>query len=312
MNARWRFGFGLMIWVVLVLETAALAQGRADAKEESFAIRSLAVSAVDGEGRLVSGLGQDDFELVERGVERDVIEVIEEKKSLEILLLVDTSVAFMNHLQPLRSSLDSFVRAAAGQNTITLYEFGTRPRQVAEPTRDVAILAGAVKQLRPRQEAAYLLDAIAETGDKLAETEREEGNPVHVVIVTAMGPELSSEHYTRAKDIGIESRAVYHVVIYENRGAEGGARRQSEINDTLDYLTKETGGSLTRVLASTGIESGLANIADELRPRYVLSFLTEIKPKSNLKELSLSAPGPDIRVEILRLLPGEEIVPATK
>ena len=301
-----------MVWFVLVLETPALAQGRADAKKESFAIRTLSVSVVDGEGRLVAGLGRDDFELVERGVERDIVEVTEEKKSLEILLLVDTSVAFMNHLQPLRRSLDSFVRAAAGENTITLYEFGTRPRQVAEPTGDAATLAGAVKQLYPRQEAAYLLDAIAETGEELAEAEREEGNPVHVVILTAMGPELSSVHYSQAKDIGIESRAVYHVVIYENRGAEGEARRQSEVNDTLDHLTKETGGSLTRVLASTGIESGLAKIADELRPRYLLSFLTEIEPKSDQKELALCVPGRDDRVEIIRLLPGEKIVPAAK
>jgi len=311
MNARWLFGFGLMVWVVLVLETPALAQDRADAKEESFAIRTLAVSVVDSEGRLVPGLGQDDLELVERGVERDIVEVTEEKKSLDILLLVDTSVAFMNHLQPLRGALDSFVRAAAGQNTITLYEFGTRPRQMAEPTRDVAALAGAVRQLHPRQEAAYLLDAIAETGEQLAETEREEGNPVHVVIITAMGPELSSEHYTRVKDIGVESRAVYHVVIYENRGAEGDARRQSEVNDTLDHLTKETGGTLIRVLASTGIEPSLAKIADELRPRYLLSFLTEIEPKTDPKELLLSVPDRDARVEIIRLLPGEKIVPAT-
>ena len=312
MKSRFFSWFGLTILASYSFGTLAFAQGKAEDKAESFAIRTLSVSVVDGEGRLVAGLGQDDFELVERGVERDIVEVTEEKKSLEILLLADTSVAFMNHLQPLRRSLDSFVRAAAGENTITLYEFGTRPRQVAEPTGDAATLAGAVKQLHPRQEAAYLLDAIAETGEELAEAEREEGNPVHVVILTAMGPELSSVHYSRAKDIGIESRAVYHVVIYENRGVEGEARRQSEVNDALDHLTKETGGSLTRVLASTGIESGLGKIADELRPRYLLSFLTEIKPKSDQKELSPTVPGRDARVEILRLLPGEKIVPATK
>jgi VWFA-related protein len=309
---RYFSGIGLMVLAVFLLESPAMAQGDGADEKESFAIRTLAVSVVDGEGHLVPGLVPDDFKLVERGIERDVTEVTEEKKSLDILLLVDTSVAFTNDVTPLRRALDSFVRAAAGQNNITLYEFGTRPRKVAEPTSDSSALARAVKGLHPRQEAAYLLDAIGETGEKLAETEREEGNPVHVVMVTAMGPELSSLNYRQVQDIGLESRAVYHTVIYENRALAGDVRRQSEVNDTLDRLTRETGGTLIRVLASPGIESGLLRIVDELRPRYLISFLTETKPKSDAKELSVDVPAHTAQVEILRLLPGEKIVPASK
>lgn len=301
-----------MVLAVFWLASTAMAQGKGDGKEESFAIRTLAVSVADDEGHLVAGLGPDDFKLVERGIERDVTEVTEQKKSLDILLLVDTSVAFTNDVTPLRRALDAFVRSAAGQNTITLYEFGTRPRKLAEPTRDTSTLTSAVKGLHPRQEAAYLLDAVGEIGEELAETEREEGAPVHVVIVTAMGPELSSLNYRQVQDIGLESRAVYHTVIYENRALAGDARRQSEVNDTLDRLTRETGGTLIRVLASTGIESGLTRIADELRPRYLISFLTEIKPKSEAKELVLDVPGRGAQVEIIRLLPGEKTVQATR
>lgn len=312
MIARYFSGIGLMVLAVFWPESPAISRGKGADEKEVFAIRTLAASVVDGEGHIVAGLGRDDFKLVERGIERDVIDVAEEDKSLDIVLLVDTSVAFTNHVTLLRRALDAFVRAAASQNTVTLYEFGARPNELLQPTSDVVALASAVKGIHPRQEASYLLDAIVETGEDLEEAEREEGNPVHVVIVTAMGPELSNVDYLHAKEVGIESRAVYHAVIYENRDFPGDMRRQAEANDTLDHLTRETGGTLIRVLVSMGIEKALSRIADELRPRYLLSFLTEVKPESNLKELSVDVPGKAAQVEILRLLPGEKIVPASK
>ncbi len=184
---------------------------------------------------------------------------------------------------------------------------------MAGPSDDAGPLLSAVGKLYARQQdASYLLDAIVETADEIEETERDEDNPITVVIVTGMGTEYSNNNYQRARELGARSGAVYHVVVFDSRTARLDYIRRSEIEGTLTYLADETGGTYSRVLASTGIRGKLDQMAGLLGPRYQISFLSEISPKSDLKEISVSVQDEMARVELIRLQPGEKKVPATK
>jgi VWFA-related protein len=282
-------------------------------QDDAFAVRTVEVSVADGEGAPVSGLEAESFSLVERGIERDIVEVTADDRQAEILLLVDTSVAFYAEVQPLRQAVDTFIRAVTPNHVMSLYEFGGRPNLMAGPSDDAGPLLSAVGKLYARQQdASYLLDAIVETADEIDETEREADNPITVVIVTGMGTEYSNNNYQRARELGARSGAVYHVVVFDSRTARLDYIRRSEIEGTLTYLADETGGTYSRVLASTGIRGKLDQVAGLLGPRYQISFLSEISPKSDLKEISVSVQDEMARVELIRLQPGEKKVPATK
>ena len=294
-------------WTLLLL-------GASRAQDSDFlAIRTVLVSVTDETGAHVPGLGVDDFEILERGVGRDIENVASSEKKTEIMLAVDTSVGVEGQIQFLRRASEAFVRAVTPHNKVSLYDFGGRASQLVKPTDDAAMLIQTIKRLHSRQtEAAYVLDAIIETARELEETEREEGNRAQVVIVTSDGPELSHNHYERAKKAGESSGAVYHVVLFESPHSSDDRIHQAEVEGALTYLTDKTGGTYRRIMVATAIENELRRIAGELRPQYRVSFLTEISPKSKLEELSISLRNPNTQAELIRLLPAEQKVPVSK
>jgi hypothetical protein len=88
--------------------------------------------------------------------------------------------------------------------------------------------------------------------------------------------------------------------------------RRSEIEGTLTHLTEKTEGTYSRILTTIAIEGELARLAAEFQPVYRVSFLTELSPRSDPKELSLSVEKENARAELIRLLPGEKRVPAER
>jgi hypothetical protein len=283
-------------------------------QEDVFAVRTILASVTDGEGAPVSGLGAEDFSLAERGIDRDIVEVEVDEQQTEILLMVDTSIAFYGEVQPLRQAVESFIGAVTPQNMMSLYEFGGRPNLMAGPADDAGTLLSAVGKLYARQQdASYLLDAIVETGRELEGEEREEGNPVVVVIVTGMGTEFSNNTHLRAREVGERSGAVYHVVVFDSsRATTRDFVRRAEIEGALTHLAEKTGGTFERVLSTTIIRKELERVARELGPRYRVSFLSEVSPKSDPKELTLSVAKENVRAQLIRLLPGEKQVPAER
>ena len=217
------------------------------------------------------------------------------------------------HVPQLRGGITSFLESIGSRFEVTLYEFGTRPRKLAGPTNDRAALLSAAGSLVVRgAEAAYVLDAINETSKKIRETERaEDVPPTLVVIFTASGPELSHINDRAAENAGKKSGAVYHVVIYDASGQGGNPRQRALVDNVLDNLSRETGGSLKRILSPTAIGNALTRVAkEELQPVYRVSFLTEISPETKPEDLDISVDRVGAEVELIKLLPGEERVGA--
>ena len=73
----------------------------ASAQEDAFAIRTVLISVIDTQGARIEGLEKEDFELSERGIHRDVVDVVDEGVGAELYILVDTSIAFQSHTGPL-------------------------------------------------------------------------------------------------------------------------------------------------------------------------------------------------------------------
>ena len=156
---------------------------------------------------------------------------------------------------------------------------------------------------------AYLLDALFETASEMNETEREEGAPpVPVVILTGTGPELSNTSDVRALEAGRSSGAVFHLILYEG-GPAGDFIQRAKVDDVLNQLSEESGGSLKRLLSVNALESTLVRLASEqLQPKHRVSFLTELSPPTDLGDLSVSVRREGAQAAIVRLLPGERRV----
>ena len=279
------------------------------AQEDLLAIRTALVSVTDDEGARLEGLERQDFQVQERGTRRDVVEVIDQRSGAELFLLVDTSVVFEPHIFELRRSLQKFIGTLGSRFRITLYEFGTRPRRLAGPTDDPGVLSREIGRMIAQREGAYLLDTIYQTAREMGQTEREEETPpVRVVILTGTGPELSNISDQPAREAGEKSGAVYDVVIYEGGRAEDSIHL-ARVQGVLDRLSRESGGSLERVLSVNAIEKVLLELASErLQPLYRVSFLTELSPQTGAEDLEVSVGRPGARARVIEVLPGEKRV----
>ena len=281
----------------------------ASAQEDAFAIRTVLISVTDAEGARIEGLKQEDFELSERGIPRDVVDAVDEEVGAELYILVDTSIAFQPHIFVLRKSLQAFVDALGSRFRITLYEFGTRPHRLAGPTEDRVEVSRQIGRMIAQAEGAYVLDVLHETAREMNESEQEEGTlPVRVVIVTGTGPELSNTSDVRALEAGRKSGAVFDVILYEG-GRAGDFMKRAKVDDVLDRLSRESGGSLKRFLSVNALEGALLRLASEqLQPRYRVSFLTELFPPTDPSELQVSVRRAGAEAAVVGLLPGERRV----
>lgn len=298
-------------WILTIAGGVIFGLGSSPAlvQDEAFAIRTALIAVADADGAGIEGLQREDFEILERGILRDVVEVTEEGITGELYLLVDTSVAFEPHVFLLRKSLRAFVDALGSRFRVSLYQFGSRPRLLAGPTADPVELSREIGTMMAHPDGAYLLDALHETAGAMTETERVEGTPpVRVVIVTGSGPELSQTSDIRALEDGRTTGAVFDVIRYEGAQA-GDFLQRAKVDDVLNRLSTESGGSLNTLLSVNALESTLVRLASEqLRPRYRVSFLTELSPQTDSADLQVTVRRAGAEAVVIGLLPGERRV----
>ena len=100
-------------------------------------------------------------------------------------------------------------------------------------------------------------------------------------------------------------------MIYDARGQGGNPSQRARVDGVLDELSRETSGSLKRILSATAIGNVLPRVAEEEpQPVYRVSFLTELSPETKPEDLEISVDRPGAEVALIKLLPGEKRVGA--
>lgn len=258
--------------------------------------RSLAVAVLDGDGAPVPGLGAADFVVREDGVRREVLRVERDTAPLQIALLVDTSEAAARAVVDFRKGLGAFIAAMGEGDRVSIIGFGGTPRILAASTLERASLLEAADGIfSSAGTAAYVLDAMSETAEGFVK--RAAARPIMVVLAT----EGLDHSYTDAtsllrtlQDAGI---TVHTVVLTgrgfgsnpvrgfggrpgafnplaESRGAFDSALAQWRIDRdmTLQRSPRLTGGRRRDLVAHSGVEHAMRDVAAEIKSRYLVVY----------------------------------------
>lgn len=270
--------------------------------------RSLVVSVVARGGAPALGLQAADFLVREDGAPREVLRAARDTRPKQIALLIDTSAAAAGAVTDFRNGVSAFAEALPGDDAIALVGFGERPRILAPATRDADRLReGAGRIFAYAGTAAYLLDAMSETTRGFVR--RAAPRPVIVVLATegldhshadvaGVQRELEAArvnvHAVVLKDSGRRSssgfgfgparsgpagpgppgfgRAGFDAAGFG--GAQGGllARWRLDRDRLLDQAPRAGGGRRRDLLASTGAETALREVARELANQYLVTY----------------------------------------
>lgn len=287
---------------------ASLAGGEAAAQTVE---RRLLVSVLDGDGAPVTGLPEADFAVREDDAAREILRVEPAAGGRQIAVLVDTSEAAMRMVSDLRRGLSAFVDGMREGNRISIISFGGPPRILVETTGDAERLRQGIERVFPQGgQAAYMLDALHEVSQGF--TRRRAERPV-IVALTTEGLDYSNRQSRGVLERIGESGAALYVLSVEARrgfasqaafgGIAGGVdlRRQVFERDRVLAGAAETGGRHRDLLASSGLERALQELAAELRNQYLVVYARpdRLVPPEEVR-VSIDRPGLTARGTLLR------------
>jgi VWFA-related protein len=246
-------------------------------------VSMVAVSAVvrKHNGQWVSGLTQNEFEVLDNGTPRPIQAFESQSAGINIALLVDLSGSMdvAAKLTPVRQTIDPMVASLSASDNVGLYTFDTRlhelqPMQPASP----AVLE-KLKTLRPFG-ATSIYDAIAETSRTLALR-----GPRRAIVVLTDGGDNASRLTPEAVS-GIASAIdvpVYVVLVVSpldqsGSGVNDEAALDAQLHGRLADLAHWTGGEIFPAVGAAQAASAARQIVTDLRQQYWLAFEPGVQP----------------------------------
>jgi Ca-activated chloride channel family protein len=229
---------------------------------------NFAVMVVDKQGKPITGLTADDFEVTENG-KRQTLKYFAagepaEAPPLHLGLLLDTSGSMADDLRDARSAAIKFVNALDHAADVTLVDFDTQVRVARFPAADYPRLVERIRERKPDGWTA-LYDAI---GVYLDGAQRQDGQKV-LVLYTDGGDTTSSLTFHDMLDLVKASDVTVYAVGYMEHQ---GSRRMQQRAD-LERLATTTGGLAYFPGTAKDVEGIFDKIREELAARYSLGYL---------------------------------------
>jgi Ca-activated chloride channel family protein len=226
------------------------------------------VTVTDATSRLITGLGQDDFEIFEDGVVQPITVFTNERVPVSLGMLLDASDSMRGQrMADARGAVDRFVTALLERgDEAFLAAFNHQPRLVAPWTRPPSALEGDLGDVRPSGGTA-LYDSLVASAGYFAQRL----HPRAALVVVSDGVDTASD-WTLRRTREVLQRAdplVYAIAI---DSADTPVARRVSV-EALREITATSGGYTEMVKGSADLGPATARIADELNKQYTLGYV---------------------------------------
>jgi Ca-activated chloride channel family protein len=280
--------------VAAVLAAAALAPVAA-VQQPIFrsGVRTVPVyaTAVDGGGRLVADLEQDDFEILDNGKPVTVSSFSNEPQPFTAVVMLDTSASMTEHLKLLNQAAEQFLLRLLPVDRAQVGAFNDKLQLSGEFLADRDALIAALDELQFGN-ATRLWDALAFSLDALKGVEGR-----RVVLIFTDGDDTGSrvrfgDVQNRARDEEVMVYTIGLSVSYFN----GVRQVQTRPDRSLRRIAEETGGGHFELQKSDLLASTFTRVSQELRSQYLLAFTPEnLDGRVHKLEVRVKRPGVTVR-----------------
>lgn len=304
---------GLM--TALMLAPVALAQQAADQPQpqasaqerptfrSSVDVVSVAAVVRDRKGRFVSGLSQKDFEVIEGGERRRIVDFRAQADGpVKLALLVDISGSMRVGAKAVdaRQAVRHLFGALKDGDEAALFTFDTQLVRVHGFTDDLVALDKALDKVEPPYGQTSLFDAVAETA-RAAAAEGIKGGQLpqrRAVVVVTDGIDTHSR-LTPSQVSAIASGIdipVYMIAVMATVDDPSYREAGIAVLDTssLRDLAQWTGGDMFTAIAPAQASVAARQIVGELRHQYLLAV--EASTRAGWRPLEVRAKHGDLIV----------------
>jgi Ca-activated chloride channel family protein len=285
--------------LLLALPVAALALPAREAQlrdpnafKSGIDVTGVTVTVRDSDGRLVTGLARDDFEVFEDGEPQVITQFTRERVPVSVGVLLDISDSmFGRKIDDARGAVNGFLfEQLDAQDEFFVLAFNHRPHVMTTWTHTETVVRQALDSLKPTGGTA-VYDATMEALPIIARRNRERG----ALLIVSDGADTASTATLRDVRFGLRrSQAFVYAIAVDSPGGKPINRTVNP--STLREITDESGGRTEVVQSTADIAAASARIAEELNHQYVLGYTPGHGADGKFHSIRVRARGAEYRI----------------
>jgi Ca-activated chloride channel homolog len=277
----------------------AVVAGQGDSPREpgrrfrtSVDLVTVTATVVDAEGRLVSGLGADAFEIYEDGERQQVTQFALERVPVSLCLLLDVSDSmYGRRIVEAKAAVSRFLfELLDGEDEFLLMTFNHAPTLVVPWMTDPDEARARIERVRPRGGTA-IYDAVLAALPHLERRRRQRA----AIVLISDGADTASDATVRdVRSALLRSDAFVYAVAIDPPDTRAINARVNP--HTLRQMTDESGGRTEVVRDTSELGAATARIADDLNHQYVLGYQSARASDGRFHSVRVRVTRPDHRV----------------
>lgn len=270
-------------------------------------LRKMLVQVVDTNNRAVYDLRPDEFEVMEAGVEREIVSVESTAAPFNLVLLLDVSGSVENYQDFIRRTARAFVETADPRDRISIIIFNDDVKVLSGFTSDRAVLNESLDSFDAGGGTAYY-DALAFV---LADQLRPLRGERSAVVVLSDGDDNQSFLPFDSLLGSMQESGSLIYPLYVPSGLIAGSRL-GEVNASIDPLRRKimsltskaetegaklaeiSGGAYYPIRKLGEIQQAYDDIVRQLRTAYTVTF------RSTTADVSATRVSPKVKVRVKR------------
>ncbi len=260
--------------------------------QSGIEITSITATVTDGEGRPVTGLLRDAFEVYEDGILQRITQFTRERVPIGLGVLLDISDSmYGRRMEDARSAVDTLLfELLDPADEFFLMAFNHRPRPLTGWTREQGDVRHALAGLRPSGGTA-IYDAILDALPLVATRTRQRA----AILVISDGADTASTATLRELRPALRrSDAFVYAIAIDSPDRQPINTRVNPA--ALREITAQSGGRTEIVESSAQLAGAAASIAEELNSQYVLGYTPPRGADGQFHSLRVRIAGSNDRV----------------
>ena len=238
-----------------------------DAPRYPVDVRAVALDVLvtDREGRFVSGLGPDDFRVLEQGAPQELSLFTARRTPVTVVVLLDSSASVRSDVTSIQKAANRFIKNLASGDRARIGFFHDQVVFGPRFTDDMAEHSAMINQMQP-QRSTHLYDALVESFEKLERVPDRKA-----LLVFSDGEDQGSRTSMQgALDAARQSDVSVYAVGILGWSAEGGRHTNQGL---LEQIARLTGGRAFFPESGKEMQKAFDRIRAEIHHQYRMGYV---------------------------------------